>query len=138
MLIPPQFHCLRNEGDETAVTFHLFSLDAAEETPDLEGRSVAAPRFHDEDLLAIARMVAERRGDEAADCISAAFAVVGPAAKLELIKLMLKLDPGEAIVLGRRLSQLVGGMDGSRLLSLIERLETAAQGRNGFPCLLGT
>ncbi|MDB5398345.1 MAG: hypothetical protein JWQ55_363 [Rhodopila sp.] len=137
VLIPPQFHCLRNDGDETAITFHLFSLDSAEKRPNLEGRPAAAPRFDDDDVVAIVRMVVERRGVEAADCIHAAFAAVGPTAKLDLVKLMLKLDSGAAIALGRTLSRLVGGPDGGRLLKLVERLEAVAQG-NGVPYLHGS
>ena len=126
-LVPPQFHCLRNIGNETAVTFHVFSLDDAAGTLDLEGRSTLAPRFDDDDVLAIARMAATKGGAAAADCVRTAFSAVGHAAKLELVKLMIRLDPLAALDMGRTLSRLVGGVDGHRLLHLVNRLETAAR-----------
>lgn len=127
ILVPPQFHCLRNIGSETAITFHVFSLDDAAHKLDLEGRPTSAPRFEDDDVLAIVRMAVTKGGGEAVGCVRTAFSAVGHAAKLELVKLMIRLDPLEAIDMGRTLSRLVGGLDGRRLFRLVEGLETAAR-----------
>jgi predicted metal-dependent enzyme (double-stranded beta helix superfamily) len=126
VLVPPQFHRLRNIGRETAITFHVFSLDDAAEKLDLEGWPTSAPRFDDEDVLAITSMAVAKGGSEAISCVRTAFSAVGPVAKLELLKLMIRLDPTEAIDMGRTLSRLVGGLDGRRLLRLVDGLDTAA------------
>ncbi len=127
VLVPPQFHCLRNVGSETAITFHIFSLYNAADKLDLKGWPTSVPRFDDDDVLAIARMAVTKGGSKAIDCVRTAFPLVGHAAKLELVKLMIRLDPFEAIDMGRTLSRLVGGLDGRRLLRLVDGLETAAR-----------
>ena len=40
---------------------------------------------------------------------------------------MASLDPDEAIQMGRTLAEIVGGLDGGRLLAVIEKLEIAAR-----------
>ena len=124
MLVPPQFHCLRNHGPEAALTLHVFSLDPAGSALDREDGADGVPQFDDEDVLSIVRMAMQRGHVDAVNCVEAGFAVVGPVAKLELVKLMLLLSPERAVRLGRTLSRLVGREDGRRLLHLIERLET--------------
>ena len=39
VLVPPQFHCLRNDGQDTALTFHVFSMGPPHEDVPLEGSS---------------------------------------------------------------------------------------------------
>lgn len=127
VLIPPQFHCLRNDGNETAITFHVFSIDeAGDEHVHLERRPTYASRFDDDEVVAIATEAARRGGARSMDIVRAAFSAAGNVAKLELVKLMAKLDPLEALRMARTLAQLVGGRDGLRLLELVEKLESAA------------
>jgi predicted metal-dependent enzyme (double-stranded beta helix superfamily) len=127
VLIPPQFHCLRNVGKETAITFHVFSIDETRnDKVHLEHRPTSASR-PDDDILAMATVAARHGGARSIDILRTAFSAAGNATKLELVKLMVKLDPLEAIRMGRTLSQLVGGQDGRRLLEVVERLEIAAR-----------
>jgi predicted metal-dependent enzyme (double-stranded beta helix superfamily) len=126
VLIPPQFHCLRNDGSEPAITFHIFSLDQAGETNHLERPPASQERIDDDGILALATAAATHAGARSVDIIQRAFLAAGIAAKLKLIKLMVKVDPREAARMGRHLSQLVGGQDGRRLLAAVEKLEVAA------------
>jgi hypothetical protein len=128
ILIPPQFHCLRNVGNETAITFHVFSIDEADDDHvHLERRPTTASRFDDDGILAIATAAARHGGARSVDIVRTAFSVAGNATKLDLVKLMVKLDAREAIRMARTLSRLVGGRDGLRLLEVVEKLEIAAR-----------
>jgi len=131
MLLPPQFHCLRNPGCETAITFHVFSLDNAAASQDLDQRTLSTARFDDDDVVAIARMAVDKGGCEALDCVRLAFFLVGPAAKLDLIKLTMTHDRREGIRMGRTLCRLVGGVDGRRLSSVLDELEAEDHRRVG-------
>jgi predicted metal-dependent enzyme (double-stranded beta helix superfamily) len=127
VLVPPQFHCLRNIGNETAITFHVFGIDERRnDKVHLERYPTSALRLDDDAILAIAREAARHGRARSINIVRAAFSGAGPATKLDLVKLMLKLDPFEAIRMGRTLSELVGGRDGRRLLEVVERLERAA------------
>ena len=127
-LIPPQFHCLRNIGDDCAITFHIFSVDAAhDERLHSEARAISSTRRLDDDgILAIAAVAARHGGPRAIEIVRNAFTAVANAAKLDAVKLMVKLDPPGALQMARTLSTLVGGRDGARLLQFVERLEIAA------------
>jgi hypothetical protein len=126
VLIPPQFHCLRNIGNETAITFHAFGMneDRGNKTQH-ERRSAVSMRIDDAGILAIAREAAKTGEAGSRDVLISAFLAAGNATKLELMKLMVKLDPMEAVRMGRTLSRLVGGRDGRRLLRLVEKLDVA-------------
>ncbi len=129
VLIPPQFHCLRNDSNETAITFHVFSID---ETPGDKLHLETSPttgdfRLDDDGILTLVRVAAQRGGARSTDIARLAFAAASTAAKLELVKLMLRLDPPEAIHMGRTLSELVGGEDGRRLLAVVEKMELASR-----------
>jgi hypothetical protein len=127
VLIPPQFHCLRNPGEETAITFHVFSVDKiGDERGHLERRPASGLRLDDHGILAIATLAARHPGPRAIGIVRTAFAAAGNSTKLDLLKLMVKLDPVETIRMGRVLSELVGGEDGRRLLEVLERLDAAA------------
>lgn len=125
ILIPPQFHCLRNVGDETAITFHVFSVaEADHEKLHLENLSASDDaRIDDDGILAIARVAARCDDALSTDIIRTAFSLASHTTKLELVKLMVTVNPSEAIAMGRRLAELVGGWDGHRLLDLIEKME---------------
>jgi hypothetical protein len=128
ILIPPQFHCLRNVGNETAITFHVFSIDEVHsDKVHLERRPTSALRLDDDGILAISTVAARYDGARAIDIVRTAFSAAGNATKLDLVKLMVKLNPLEAIRMGRTLAQLVGGQDGRRLLDVVEKLEIAAR-----------
>lgn len=126
VLAPPQHHCLRNAGPETAISFHVFSAGDGAQRADFHGRAAPDVRFDDDDVLAIARLAVAKGGREARDCVRAAFSLVGPATRLDLVKLMLTQDPGEGIAMGRELASQVGGLDGHRLSSLLDGLEQPA------------
>jgi predicted metal-dependent enzyme (double-stranded beta helix superfamily) len=131
VLIPPQFHCLRNVGDATAITFHVFSADeTGDDRAHLE-RPTFASRFDDDEILAIAGEAARRGGARSMDIVRTAFSAAGNAAKLELVKWMVKLEPVEAVRMARELSELVSGTDGLRLLAVVEKLEAGPGGRKG-------
>jgi hypothetical protein len=124
ILIPPQFHCLRNTGAKTAVTLHVFS--AEEINGDIahpDHRPPLAARFDDDDLLAIAAAAVACGGAEARDIVVSAFAVVEIDAKLALMKMMAMLDPAAAAALARELARLVGGVDERRLLAIADGVE---------------
>lgn len=124
LLTPPQFHCLRNVGDTTAITLHVFSADEVDgDIAHPDHRPPLASRFCDDDLLAIAAEALERGGADARDIVRSAFAVAGIDAKLALMKSMATLDPVAAAAMMRTLSQLVGELDSRRLLAIAERLE---------------
>lgn len=129
VLIPPQYHFLRNLENETAITFHVFSIEQASGgEPQLEGPATSGgSRIDDDGIHALAVLATQYGGARAVDILWAAFAEVGNAMKLELIKLMIKADRPEAIRMGKILSQLIGGQDGHRLLALIERMEHAGR-----------
>ena len=129
VLIPPQFHCLRNVGDETAITFHIFSIaEADHEKLHLENLPASDDaRIDDDGILAIARVAATYDDARSTDIIRAAFSLAGHATKLELVKVMVTLNPREAMAMGRSLAELVGGRDGHRLLDLIKKLEFGAK-----------
>ncbi|MGB8890225.1 MAG: hypothetical protein WCC87_26100 [Candidatus Korobacteraceae bacterium] len=128
VLIPPQYHCLRNVGDQTAITFHVLSRDEpGDEDVHVERAPTSAARLDDSDILAIATVAVMRCGARSIDVVRTAFSAAGNFTKLELLKLMAKLDPLEAIRMGRALSQLVGGQDGLRLLQVIENLNIASR-----------
>lgn len=128
LLIPPQFHCLGNAGSEPAITFHVFSLDqAGSDRNHLERSPASMARVDDDGILAIATVAAKLGGRSAIDIVDSAFVAAGNSAKLELMKLMLRLDPQEAIRLGKTLSRLVGGLDGRRLLNAVEKVEAATR-----------
>jgi predicted metal-dependent enzyme (double-stranded beta helix superfamily) len=130
VLIPPQFHCMRNTGNETAITFHVFSADeTGDDRAHLERRPTFASRFDDDDILAIAAEAARRGGPRSMDIVRTAFSAAANVTKLELVKWMAKLNPVEAVRMARALSELVGGPDGLRLLAVVEKLEAAAGGR---------
>jgi predicted metal-dependent enzyme (double-stranded beta helix superfamily) len=130
VLIPPQFHCLRNAGDATAITFHVFSAgETGDDRTHLERRPTVASGFDDDDILAIAAQAVRHGGSRSKDIVRTGFSAVGNATKLELVKRMAKLDPNEAVRMARALSELVGGPDGLRLLAVVEKLEAAAEGR---------
>ena len=127
VLVPPQFHCLRNPGDETAITFHVFSTpEPRDRIVDPEHRPSVSERFDDDDILAIATVAATTGNSRSVGVVRSAFSAAGVATKLELVKLMARLSPVEAILLGRTLAALVGGHDGQRLLGVIDRLEAGA------------
>lgn len=124
ILIPPQFHCLRNTGAATAVTLHVFSADETNgDIAHSDHRTPLAARFDDNDLLAIAVAAVACSGAEARDIVVSAFAVLEIDAKLALMKVMATLDPAAAAVLARRLAGLVGGVDAPRLLVIADGLE---------------
>jgi hypothetical protein len=127
VLIPPQYHFLRNLENETAITFHVFSIEQTSgEGPQLEGPATSgASRIDDDGILALAVLATQHGGARAVDILRTAFTEVGNATKLELIKLMTRVNQPEAIRMGKILSQLVGGQDGRRLLALVERMEHA-------------
>jgi hypothetical protein len=129
VLIPPQFHCLRNVGDEVAITFHVFSIaEDDHEKLHLEKLPVSDDlRIDDEGILAIARVAATYHEARSIDIIRTAFSLAGHATELELVKLMVMLNPREAMAMGRRLADLVGGRDRYRLLNLIEKMELGAK-----------
>jgi hypothetical protein len=128
VLIPPQFHCLRNVGNETAITFHVFSSDeVGDDKLHLEHRPTTASIIDDEGILALATLAASYSDSRAIDIVRTALSAAGNATKLELVKLMVKLDPLEAIRMARTLSQHVGGRDGDRLLEVVEKLEPATK-----------
>jgi hypothetical protein len=128
VLIPPQFHCLRNVGDETAITFHVFSIDElGNDKVHLERRPTTASRLDDDGILAIATVAASHADARSIDIVRTAFSAAGNTTRLELVKVMVKLDPLEAVRMGKALSQLVGGQDGRRLLDVIEKLEVVAK-----------
>lgn len=122
MLVPPQFHCLRNDGDTVAISLHVFSRDAPEEAGPDE-RAPRAAAFDDDELVAITALALDSAGAQALDCVDAAFPLVGLAAKLELMKLTLACDLDEGIRLGRSLCRLVGEADGRRLSTLLDRVD---------------
>jgi hypothetical protein len=129
VLIPPQFHCLRNDGSQTAITFHVFSID---ETPGDKLHLETSPttgdfRLDDDGVLTLARAAALRGGARSTDIIRLAFAAASTPTKLDLVKLMARLNPPEAVHLGRTLSELVGGEDGRRLLAVVEKMELASR-----------
>jgi len=126
VLFPPQFHCLRNLGDEPAITFHVFSLDSAADRLHLERAPVSLARIDDDGILTIATEAARRGGMHSIDIVASAFLAAGNLTKLKIVKLMVDLDPREAVRMGKTLSRLVGGNDGRRLLHAIEKLQLAA------------
>lgn len=123
ILIPPQFHCLRNATEAPSVTFHVFSSGP---TPDQGLSHTERPsgqsRINNSGLLAIARAVSRYADPRRIDIIRAAFAVAGESTKLELVKLMAQVDISEAVALGHQLAEEVGGVDGARLLHVIRGL----------------
>jgi predicted metal-dependent enzyme (double-stranded beta helix superfamily) len=131
MLIPPQFHCMRNPRRETAITFHVFSLNNAATSQDLDQRASSVASFDDDDVVAIAKMAVDRGGCDALDCVRLAFFLVGPAAQLDLIKLTMTYDRREGVRMGRTLCRLVGGVDGHRLSSVLDELEAEEHRRVG-------
>lgn len=127
ILIPPQFHCLRNAGTESAITFHVFSADEARHDGAHQERPpTSASRFDHEDILAIARAATLYGGTRAVEILRAAFTVSDHATKLSLVKLMCGLDPVEAVRIGRILADQIGGRDGQRLFAVLEKLEADA------------
>jgi hypothetical protein len=129
VVMPPQFHCLRNVGASSAITLHVFSADAgSDELADAEMRPTIAERFDDADLLAIVAEAAQHGGALAEDVVRTAFtAAAGSAAKLEVTKRMAMLDPAAAVPMGRSLAALVGGRDGQRLNAVVDRLQAASE-----------
>ncbi len=125
-LVPPQYHCLRNAGEDTAITFHVFSMDGRREAaPHLESSSIADERLGDDGILALARLAERHRSARSVEIVRTAFAAAGDLAKLELVKLMVRLDTLAAIDMARALARHVGGRDGDRLLDLVERIGAA-------------
>lgn len=129
VLIPPQYHFLRNLGDEAATTFHVFSIEQASSgEPQLEGPATSGTsRIDDDGILALAVLATQYGGARAVGILRTAFTEVGNATKLELIKLMARVNKPEAIRMGKILSHLVRGQDGHRLLALVERMEHAGR-----------
>jgi hypothetical protein len=127
VLIPPQFHFLRNPADTTALTFHVFGSNSTpDQRPHREGPAGAGEcRLDDDGILALAKTAARVDDPRATDIIRMAFAAAGSATRLELVKLMTAMDLGGGIEMGKRLAQLVGGSDGSRLLAVLEQIELA-------------
>src|SRR5215213_1974163 len=101
VLIPPQFHCLRNTGNGTAITFHVFSLDGLLDDKVHLERPTFTERFDDDAILAIATEAARHGGARAIEIVQTAFAAAGNGTKLELVKLMVKLDARKAIRIAR-------------------------------------
>jgi hypothetical protein len=129
VLIPPQFHCLRNVRNETAITFHVFSIVGADHEK-LHVENFPAPddvRIDDDGILAIARVAATHDDDRSADIVRTGFSLADNATKLELVKVMVTLNPLDAIAMGKRLARLVGGQDRHRLLDVIKKMELGAK-----------
>lgn len=126
VLIPPQFHCLRNDGVDTALTFHVFSVSGPDEGAHLERQNEAGVRFDDAEIVAIGDAAVRHAGAQAKDILRTAYLLVGHDAKLYVVKQMVKVDPMEAVRMGKSLAELVGGRDGERLFAVIEKIETAA------------
>jgi|tagenome__1003787_1003787.scaffolds.fasta_scaffold20986338_4 hypothetical protein len=128
VLIPPQFHFLRNPTETTALTFHVFSSGSTpEQRPHREGPAQADEcRLDDDGILALAKAVAGVDDPRVTDIIRTAFAAAGNLTRLDLVKLMAAVDPAGGIEMGKRLAHLVGGSDGSRLLAVLEQIELAA------------
>jgi len=128
VLIPPQFHFLRNPTETTALTFHVFSNSSTPgQRPHREGPAEAGEcRLDDDGILALARAAAGVEDPRVTDIIRTAFAAAGNVTRLELVKLMTAMDPAGGIEMGKQLAHLVGGSDGSRLLAVLEQIELAA------------
>ena len=125
ILIPPQFHFLKNNGTTSTITLHVFSADSANgAAPTPEPRPLLAAKFSDDDLLAIVAASISWAGPQAQDIVVAAFDLVKIDAKLSLMKMMATTDLSIAAMLARRLAALVGGVDELRLMEIARGLES--------------
>jgi predicted metal-dependent enzyme (double-stranded beta helix superfamily) len=116
VLIPPQFHCFRNEGSDAAVSFHVFSRDHNPRGESPQTVLEDPPQtFDDDDIFAIARMAATSQDKRSAKLIRMAFTLVEVPTKLRIVKLMAKIDPDQAVCLGNLLCELIGEEDAIRL-----------------------
>jgi len=128
MLRPPQYHCLKNPSStEAAVTFHVFPLEDSYHQETAESNRPVR-RIDSAGILALAKLAAIHGGQRSMNILRNAFEVAGNHTKLEVIKLLAKVDPQETVRLGTMLAHQVGGADGERLLNVLSRFERGTGG----------
>ena len=117
-LSPPQYHCLKNTSAQTSITIHVFAIDqfAADQSM---GSSRATARITNNGILTLATEAARHKHLRCGELLWTAFAAAGTSTKLEILKLMVAVDPREAVRMATRLAEIVGGRDGDRLMSLV-------------------